>query len=189
MPKNQKPNNKYYIFSVVALILAIGFGFYIGRNSGLAEETIQNTFSMFGFLQNLPPFAIFLFVLFNNAIKIFFSIILGLLFGIFPLYFLYTNGFLLGIVSAYVLAKSSPLVLIAGILPHGILELTGVVIGCTYGVWLGVGFIRLFKYKEPIGSKLRKSIQVYVKIILPILLVAALIEAYITPTLIDWAEK
>jgi len=120
---------------------------------------------------------------------------LGLFFAIMPIFGLLSNGMLLGFILAKMAAAGiNPwMVLIVGILPHGILELPAVVFAAALGIRLGLLAIRsiglLFGSREPeeIREEWRtafRQLPLAVLSIAILLFVAAGIESVITPQLI-----
>lgn len=179
-----KPSWKYFFTATALLVLSTVWGVYVGRNSN-SPELIENSFSIFSLFQDIPPFLLFVLILLNNAIKTFFVVLLGFLFGLVPLYFLYINGTILGIVIALLNQKVGSFPIFAGLLPHGVFEIAGFLLATTYGLWLGVKFWQRITKKEPFLPYLKQSMLIFVKIVLPLLFVAAIIEAYLTPVFLN----
>lgn len=81
----------------------------------------------------------FLFIFFNNFVKAVAVVFLGALFGIFPVFLLVVNGMLIG----YLVSVASEAgvdvgpMIVRGILPHGLLEITAIVIAAAYGLRYG----------------------------------------------------
>ena len=144
----------------------------------------------FEFVQNMSSLEIFLFIFFNNTVKSFFAIVLGIIFA--PLFFIAVNGLLLGMVIRVAGMKVGYLKLIASLLAHGSLELFGVLVAAGYGWWLGIEI-----WKKILGKNqdfdLKESIFYvttrFAKIVVPLLLIAALIETYISPRILNYLEK
>jgi stage II sporulation protein M len=138
---------KGYIFAGALLFIggiAFGYGsdvldaFLLGQADSL-RSTIEQLDRM-----NDAQVWIFLFIFFNNFIKSLAVVFLGALFGIFPIFMLSLNGMLLGyLVSA---AENAGVdaggLVVRGILPHGVLELTAVIIAAAYGLRYGVLIFR-----------------------------------------------
>ncbi len=116
--------------------------------------------------------AIIIFV--NNSVKILGSIILGIFFGLFPIFSLLVNGYLIGMIAQYY----GPIVFLAGIVPHGIFEIPALLLGAGAGIRLGV--IAL-KRRDRLKEETTHSLGLFFTIIIPLLLVAALIETFLTP--------
>lgn len=176
-------NIKKYI-SVMSLLffisILLGYSFAL-HNKELASKLTNEISSSLNFVKKLSPFYIFLFIFLNNAIKSLVVILLGFFFGIAPLIFIFSNGYILGIVVAITSLKAGWSQVILGLVPHGILEVPAVIIASGYGFWLGVKFYRKLKYKEPFKNAFIYSMKKFCKVILPLLLVAAIIETFFTP--------
>ena len=89
---------------------------------------------------------------------------------------------LIGIVLYISSMKIGMLSSIMLILPHGIIEIPALILGCSYGLWLGKMLILKIIGKEvPMMDCIKYSIIQYVKFIIPMLIIAALVETYLTP--------
>ena len=140
----------------------------------------------FGWLADLSPLEIFLVIFLNNAIKALLVIIFGLLIVI-PAGFVAYNGWVLGIVICEEARTSGYLFVVAGILPHGIIELPMIVVSAALGTRLGVmAFLRMKGTisNKDILSEIKRSVNFYLRWILPLLFIAALIETFITPVVL-----
>lgn len=77
---------------------------------------------------------------------------------------------------------------LVGILPHGIFELPALIIACTLGLSLcKVGTARLLRREVRCGflQHLRDCSRFFFVFVLPLLLLAALVEVYLTPVLLS----
>lgn len=111
----------------------------------------------------------------NNLVSTIEIIGLGIAFGVFPIYALLLNGFLIG----YVLSQAgySLLETLALLLPHGVFELTAYVLAITCGVRLGLGSIKsLINQKTKPLKKAGKNIMDLVPPIVILIVIAAVIE-------------
>lgn len=185
----QKPDKKFFYLAAGLIILTTLWGYWLGQNPQLAEQSVQNSFSGFDFVQNLSVFGIFVFIFLNNTVKIFIMMLAGTIFGLAPLYFIYSNGVILGLVSAFITQRLGFSIVLAGILPHGIFELTAMGIAGAYSFWLGYKFYRRLRFKESFLPALQSGLRNFARIILPLLLLAAAIEAFVTPFIIDFALR
>jgi len=150
-----------------------------------AESTFSNLRSFFGGTigENTDKFSLFTFIFFNNSRVAIISAIGGVLFGIVPAGILFFNGFIVGIVLEYFHSQGEGLLqLLLAIIPHGILEIPAFAVAGLGGVeWYfeivrGRGTLR-----ERFLNGFIKSMRMLV-LALIMLLLAALVEAYITPT-------
>jgi stage II sporulation protein M len=131
----------------------------------------------------LNSFWQFLYVFLNNATTAAFAILFGLIFGIFPLLCVFANGEVLGILAFISRGTLSVLTFLAGILPHGIIEIPALILTGAVGIKIGKVVIdRIFsKKKVEIKKELSLAFSLFLKILLPLLLIAAAIEIFITP--------
>jgi len=166
----------------VVFILSLFLGYLFGSTyEQQANDLINEVFSSFRFVKEWESYKVFLFILINNATKVFMAMILGILFGIVPVFFVLLNGFLIGCVVS-VLGKKMGIWVILALLPHGILEIPAVLLGCAYGFELGILFYRkIRKSYSDLNYAILSNMKKFLKIPLPLLIVAAFVETYITP--------
>jgi stage II sporulation protein M len=123
-------------------------------------------------------------LIFQNNIKALILIIFGgVVFGLVPLFSILFNGFAVGLVLAISIYQGQSITFfLAAMLPHGILELPAVLMGGAFG--LKTGFDLIFPKKLPrlglLKENLSKSV-LALGILVPVLFIAAGIEAVITP--------
>ena len=125
-------------------------------------------------------------LLMNNWRAMLTSALYGLIpFLFLPVLSLLVNGAMVGIVGAmYVLNGLSPLYFLAGILPHGILELPAIVLSVACGVYLCRNMCRLVTSSPkriPMVEVLGDLLRVLVLLVAPMTVAAALIECCVTP--------
>lgn len=99
------------------------------------------------------------------------------------------NGWILGIFASYMNSKGLILTYILGVIPHGILEIPALILAGASGLRFGrllVGklYYKLRGKKYSIGLSVEGSLKLLATSIV-MFLIAALIEAFITPTLIS----
>lgn len=168
------------ILLVIVLIVAI-ISFTIGMFlpssirksliSELFEHIIQVEFSITG---------IFL----NNLAVAFTQFLGGLLFGIPTLILTIQNFTILG--ALYSQMSVQKLNFIITILPHGIFEFGAAIFSAVLGFILTLkivrfGYIRFYNYREVF----LQAFKYFILIVLPLLIIAAVIEVAITPRLIE----
>ncbi|MAG10743.1 hypothetical protein CMI44_00315 [Candidatus Pacearchaeota archaeon] len=114
------------------------------------------------------------FIFMNNLQSSFFAIVFGSIFGIIPFVSSMFNGYLLGFVASLTIEREGILSLWR-ILPHGIFELPAVFISFGIGIKFGAFIFRKDKTKSFRGYLLN-SLRVFFLIVLPLLIIAAIIE-------------
>ena len=125
-------------------------------------------------------------LLLNNWMAILMCVLYGFLpFLFFPVLILFSNSFLIGAMGAYYHINGMPLsVFLAGILPHGVFELPALAIAAALGFTLCLTLAK--KILRAPGTPLMKDLasdvlRTLLLILFPLVLVAALMEAYVTP--------
>ena len=114
-------------------------------------------------------------------------LLLGVVGGILPVCFLLLNGYAIGLVLYITIQSKGIASFLLAIVPHGIFELPAVLLGASIGIFLGARATkRLFgKFETTLKSDLRRAIRFYCGVILPLLLVAAFVEAFITSAIVS----
>ena len=136
-------------------------------------------------------FRLCLAIFLNNLRVSLFSILFGLIPFIFlPILGAITNGFNIGIITSAISIKGYNLghILLSAIVPHAVLELPAIFYAVSIGVSLSYQISKriIFGYDssdEPFILMLKRIFKTWVGVIIPLLLVAAIIEAFITPFL------
>jgi stage II sporulation protein M len=129
----------------------------------------------------LPPVKMFAFILFNNSVKTFVVLVLGILFGVLPLIAVATNGYLLGVVYLFASGEVGYLQAVKAVLPHGVLEIPAVILSAGYGLWLGVTFARRIRRRDMtgFGDQVIHGISMYFKVAFPLFILATVIETFL----------
>ena len=135
-------------------------------------------------LGNISAWGLFI----NNWSASFLSILYGFLpFVFLSLYPLLLNGGTLGIFAAwYELAGESMGLFLAAILPHGIFEIPAICIACALGLRLCMLLCRKLLRRQTecsVTEYLANALRCALLLILPLLILAAVVEAYLTPVL------
>jgi stage II sporulation protein M len=144
------------------------------------QELLKQFAHMF---RGLPKLQLAVAIFFNNSLKTLLVILLGPLLGIAPVIFLIVNGAILGAVVPVAAATRGLWPSIMTIAPHGILELPAILLGTSIGLRLGTQAWRRLagKADKTLLAELGDGLRIYFTVIVPLLLVAAAIEVYVTP--------
>lgn len=105
----------------------------------------------------------------------------GVLFGIVPVFSMASNGLLLGVVCRQEAEAVGIARVAMKVLPHGIFEIPALLLAASYGLWLGVTFVRRIRGREstPIRFHIEHAFRRYLVVVFPLLIVAAGIETTI----------
>jgi stage II sporulation protein M len=177
----------FLLASVIFFAVGLAFGVAVAnRFPGLADHFGD---SITGFLQTFrglpkPQLAVAIFL--NNSVKTLAAILLGLAIGIVPALFLVVNGVVLGVVFFLSTHSRGVWPSLLAILPHGVIELAAVFLGTAIGLMLGDLVLKrlLRKSAAKIRPALGRALRFFALVIVPMLLLAALIEAFVTTALV-----
>jgi stage II sporulation protein M len=171
------------------LLFAVGIiaGSLLAGHSTFAGLKINE--SLGGFAQmfsNLPKPVLALMIFTNNAVKTLLVIVLGIALAIVPLVFIVVNGVAIGVVLHLAIQSKGLAYSMLAIVPHGIFELPGVLCGAAIGVMLGSKAIKrlLRKSEFKVGSELSRALKIFATIIVPLLAIGAITEAYLTAAIL-----
>ena len=172
------------------VLVLLGFAVSMLRPA-LAQGVLERftaQLEQLGLTDDVPQAELLATLFFNNVT----AALLSMLYGLIPFVPLSalaigTNALLLGAFAALYLMQGYGLgVYLVGILPHGVFELTALILACTLGLLIcRTGTEKLRKRSDV--SFLRRVLdcnRVFLSFVAPLLLVAALVEAYITPALL-----
>jgi stage II sporulation protein M len=155
---------------------------YVPQLATQLQELLKQFAQMF---RGLPKLQLAVAIFFNNSLKTLLVILLGPLLGIAPLIFLIVNGAILGAVMPVAVESRGLWPSIMTIAPHGVFELPAILLGTSIGLRLGAHAWRWLRGKadKTLLSELGFGLRIYFSVIIPLLLVAAVIEVYVTPLL------
>ncbi|HZG55571.1 stage II sporulation protein M [Paenibacillus sp.] len=134
---------KWYIAVCVALFAAsAAFGASSGWLDAYLAKQIEPLRGLVERLEAMDNSQVwfFLFIFVNNFLKSLLAVFLGALFGLFPLYFVISNGLIIGYVVSSAGAAGADVgsLIVRGLLPHGLLEVTAILIAASYGLKYGL---------------------------------------------------
>jgi stage II sporulation protein M len=130
--------------------------------------------------RQLPGPSLFVFIFTHNATAALASMLFGVVYGILPVVSVSLNGALLGMVARQASVATPAHLVLLKVLPHGVFELPALMIAMAHGLWLGQPRWGLPPGTTmPIGARLRFVLGRYLRLVLPLLLVAAAIEAFV----------
>ena len=104
-----------------------------------------------------------------------------LTFGIIPILSLIFNGLIIGYAMKPIIYLHGADYLLASLTPHGIIELPAFFLSASVGIYMGVEQALKIIRKRPKTYSAKAAAKFFIYIIVPLLLVAAFIEAFITP--------
>jgi len=176
---------------LIASILLFAVGAVTGaaaasRFPGLADQFGDSVAGFLKTFSGLPKPQLAAAIFLNNSVKTLAAIFLGLAIGIVPALFLVINGVVVGAVLFLSSHSRGIWPSLLSILPHGVIELAAVFLGTAIGLMLGDFVLKrlLRKSDAKIRAELGRAMRFFSIVIVPMLLAAALIEAFVTTVII-----
>jgi len=169
-----KESKKFIYLTMGIFLLFVLIGFFIPAPKIIEDEIMNFLKEVLIQIKDMPVNEIIGFIISNNVKSTFFSIILGTVLSIFPIIGIIANGYILGFVSLLTVNEGGILSLWR-MLPHGIFEFPAMFLSLGLGLKLGT-FI--FQKKKLVSFKnyLINSGKVFLLIIVPLLIIAGIIE-------------
>ncbi|MCP8314337.1 MAG: stage II sporulation protein M [archaeon] len=176
---------KYYmIVGSILFIFSTIIGYLVAEY--LRLSILGELEGSFQWAVELDPFTLMLFVFLNNSIKSLFAILLGFFFAIIPLLFVTINGLLIGMIFFDAVKEKGLAFILSAILPHGIIEMPIFLLSVAIGLRMGVQTVLKLDGKDvKLKSELKNGLRFFILYILPLFLLSAFIEAFITPLFIN----
>jgi stage II sporulation protein M len=181
-----KSIRNYIAVSIFLFALTAVMGYFAAALDPELASQWTKQLEALKWIMDQPPILIMMIIFFKNLLACTLSVLLGIGLGLVPLMVVTTNGFLLGIVAYSAIQKAGVLYLMAGILPHGIIELPTVLLSIALGFRLGYLLVMtVTKEEADLAGETRIAVHFLVWWITPLLFLAAAIETYITPIAIS----
>lgn len=156
----------FFVFAIIGFV----FSGYLTIIDVLLRQIVTQ-------VKDLSGIGLVAYIFLNNSQSALMSLVLGIGLGIVPV----INAIFNGLVIGYVLSK---VFVIGGfsevwkILPHGIFELPAIFISLGVGMRLGTIFFDKL-WKKKIAERIYRAALIFVFIIIPLLLIAAIIEGLV----------
>lgn len=173
---NYIKESKNFIYAISFIFfLSILIGYFLPVPDFVEQTILKFIEDLIKTTEGMSWFDLINFIFFNNLKSSFFGMALGFFFGIFSIVTALANGYLLGFVASRVVSAEGITVLWK-LLPHGIFELPAVLIAVGLGLRLGTFIFKKKKLKS-LEELTKKSIKAFIFIVIPLLAIAAVIEA------------
>jgi stage II sporulation protein M len=109
----------------------------------------------------------------------------GASFGILTLFIMSLNGIVIGAILELVHEQHSAAFVAAAILPHGVFEIPGFIIAGALGIMLSQSLVNEYYGTGDAAAQARLLARNFALLVIPLILVAAVVEAFITPQVIQ----
>jgi len=178
----------YFIGMCFVFFISLIFGYFLSYSDPEYIIPILENFENLADFENATSFELFITIFWNNASIASLLVLLGFFAGIISLILIFINGAAIGAAFEYVLRDEHIIFFLIGVVPHGILEIPSILLAGAVGFRLGIRTLLLF-FRKVSFSDLKKdflnSLWILFLFIIPMLLVAAFIEVYITKSLLE----
>jgi len=176
----------YILLSVYLFLATAALGVVASvRHPELAAAYVGDVAETLQWILDLSPPKMMLAIFLNNLFASLMALLLGVGFGIVPAVVVVMNGFVVGLVVHQAMLVGGPAFVIVAILPHGIIELPTVLVCIGVGFRLGhLMILTLLGRGGDLEGELKAAIRLLRWVVL-LLFIAAVIETFITPVLIQ----
>ncbi|MBU1252304.1 MAG: stage II sporulation protein M [Nanoarchaeota archaeon] len=166
---------KNFIYASLGLFFLFVFaGAFLPISPEIEKALIELINKLILTTEGMSSSELIAFILLNNVQSSFLGVLYGTVFGIFPVVSGIVNGYLLGFVVSKSV-ESEGIFILWRLFPHGIFELPALFLSLGMGLKLGSFVFQKDKLKS-LKEYLINSLRVFVLVIIPLLIIAAVIE-------------
>ena len=169
-----KESKNFIYLSILVFIAFALLGFFLPTPSGISEKILVFLVELLELTKGMGAGELTWFIFSNNLKSSLLGILGGIVLGIFPFISSLLNGYVVGFVGKVGVMEAGPLILWR-LVPHGIFELPAIFISFGLGMKFGT-FVFKKKRLEAFRDYFWNSIRVFVLVVLPLLIIAAIIE-------------
>ena len=169
-----KASRNFVYISTALFFCFFIIGYFIQLPDSLLKPILDMLKELMSELEGKTLVELVWFIFFNNLKVAFIGIISGVFVGILPVFLIIANGFVPGIV-ARMSVDAAGVGSLWRLLPHGIFELPAIFISFGLGIKIGSFIFEKRKF-DALNFYFSKSMKVFFCIILPLLIIAAIIE-------------
>ncbi len=170
-----------YALTFLIFFFSLAAGYSMGSFDILEAylETLPSGIQDYSLVQFL------MFIIGNNVFNGFLWITLGYVFSFPSLYLSALNGFVIGNISHTMIMESSLSFVLVGLIPHGIIEIPTLLLCSAMGMSLGYSLINRLRGRGSLRLELIKAMRLFITRILPLIVLAAVIEVTVSPFLMS----
>jgi stage II sporulation protein M len=181
---------RWYLVAALAVFFGSAFAGYALLDA-IPVESLEGLMPADSPFPDLPDSKIdqALFIMFNN-LRVLVIVLLGTVtLGLLSLFSLFVNGLVVGAVVAVVAQQTSWVVILAALVPHGIIELPAFFVASAISFRVTHRAIRYgLGYDETLLTTVERfELVVYAVVLVAMIVAAAWIEIYVTPGVIEQA--
>lgn len=172
---NYLGDSKKFIWIALGIFtLFILIGYFVSLPNFLNSKILDFIQNILSKTEGMSCLQLIKFIFFNNIQSSFVSMIFGILLGIPTILIIISNGFILGFVFN-MSVQSKGILSLWRIFPHGVFELPAMIISFSLGLRLGFSIFNKKDF-EKFKDNLYSSLKVFILFVIPLLIIAAIIE-------------
>ncbi|VVB83253.1 Stage II sporulation protein M [uncultured archaeon] len=169
-----RESKKFIYLAMGIFFFFVLFGYFIPAPKSLYDIIMPFIRQLIEQTQGMSQSQLIQFIIENNVKSTFIGILSGIVLGVFPIIETIANGYMLGFVSL-LSVKAGGFLTLWKLFPHGIFELPAVFISLGLGIKMGTFIFQKKKIKSFVDYSI-KSLKVFLLIIIPLLIIAGIIE-------------
>ena len=172
--------------AILAFVLTLVVGIIVVReNPALGKQFIDILREeVMGKVDARDPVSLCLFIFANNLQACILLFLGGATLGLLTLFIIASNGVIIGGIMELVREQQGLPYVAAAILPHGIFEVPSFIISASLGFVLGASFLAEWRGEGDAAATARSHARMFLLVVVPLVAIAAFIEAFITPQII-----
>jgi len=177
----------YLAVSVGVFLLGIAAGYAVLLSGDpVADQMIEMVRNgVFADILGDSPAMLAVKIFLNNLQACLLLFLGGATFGLLTLFVLLSNGVIIGVFVGEIAERLGPLGLAVGLIPHGIFELPALFIAATLGLGLARSLLADLSGTGDAAAEATRLGGFFLRVVVPLLAVAAVVEAFITPALLQ----
>jgi stage II sporulation protein M len=172
-----------FIICIFLFVFSLVIGYSMGDN--ISQEQLEELLGGFPDPNEMDVFGLLSFIIINNVSKSLVFMLAGFIFGIPSLFFTVLNGFFIGWIVLTFGRDYGFFFVTVGLLPHGIIEIPAILLSMAMGMGLGYSLINRLRGRGGLIRDFRSALGFYMRTLVPMLFLSAVIEVTITPFLIS----
>jgi stage II sporulation protein M len=170
---------------IAFLLTAVAGVVVVEKSPSTGKQFIQIVQDqVIGKIDTKDPLSLAVFIFFNNLQACILLFLGGATLGILTLFIIASNGVIIGGIMELVREEKGPLFVAAAILPHGIFEIPSFIVSASLGFVLGASVLAEWHGEGDSAGTARAHARTFLLVVVPLVAIAAFIEAFITPQII-----
>jgi len=183
---SDKPLTNAIIVTLLLFFTTVTVGWVGSAQNPAVGEELMKLFEkeVAGQMDGTDPSDMCIKLFFNNLQACILLFLGGATFGILTIFIMSLNGIVIGAIMELVSKEHTALFVAAAIVPHGIFEIPAFIISGALGILLAQSLIAEWYGTGDSAVAAHAFARLFLTIVLPLVAIAAMVEAFITPVVI-----